>query len=116
MEKIDILMATYNGEKYLRGQIDSILSQTYKNFNLIISDDASTDSTQKILKEYEQKDKRKSTVDFDIQEDFSDVDISSLKDSDEYIFYNGKMIKQSVLLRKALEQRGQAVSTDEKED
>ena len=58
MEKIDILMATYNGEKYLRGQIDSILSQTYKNFNLIISDDASTDSTQKILKEYEQKDKR----------------------------------------------------------
>lgn len=58
MKKIDILMATYNGEKYLRAQIDSILSQTYKNFNLIISDDASTDSTQEILKEYEQKDKR----------------------------------------------------------
>ena len=58
MEKIDILMATYNGEKYLKHQIDSILSQTYKNFNLIISDDASTDSTQEILKEYEKKDKR----------------------------------------------------------
>lgn len=58
MEKIDILMATYNGEKYLKYQIDSILSQTYKNFNLIISDDASADSTQEILKEYEKKDKR----------------------------------------------------------
>lgn len=57
-EKIDILLATYNGEKYLREQIDSILKQTYKNFNLIISDDCSKDSTRKILKEYEQKDNR----------------------------------------------------------
>ena len=35
-EKIDILMATYNGEKYLRPQIESILDQTFKDFNLII--------------------------------------------------------------------------------
>lgn len=59
MEKtIDILMATYNGEKYLKEQIDSILNQTYKNINLIIADDCSKDSTREILKEYEQKDKR----------------------------------------------------------
>ena len=58
MEKIDVLMATYNGEKYLREQIDSILNQTYSNINLIISDDCSTDKTQEILKEYEQKDSR----------------------------------------------------------
>ena len=38
-EKIDILLATYNGEKYVAEQIESILNQTYKNFNLIISDD-----------------------------------------------------------------------------
>ena len=51
MEKtIDILMATYNGEKYLAEQIDSILNQTYKNIRLIISDDASKDGTRKILK------------------------------------------------------------------
>ena len=36
MDKIDILMATYNGEKYLKEQIDSILNQTYQNINLII--------------------------------------------------------------------------------
>ncbi len=57
-ETIDILMATYNGERYLKEQLDSILKQTYKKFNLIISDDASTDNTIKILKQYEQKDKR----------------------------------------------------------
>ena len=45
-------MATYNGEKYLKEQIDSILNQTYQNIHLIISDDFSKDETQKILKEY----------------------------------------------------------------
>ena len=55
MDRIDILLATYNGEKYLRDQIDSILNQTYADFNLIISDDASTDDTVKILEEYNKK-------------------------------------------------------------
>ena len=35
-ENIDILLATYNGEKYIKEQIESILNQTYKNINLII--------------------------------------------------------------------------------
>lgn len=52
-EKVDILMATYNGEKYLKEQINSILNQTYKNIHLIISDDCSKDNTRKILKQYE---------------------------------------------------------------
>lgn len=58
MEQIDVLMATYNGEKYLREQIDSILSQTYQNIRLLISDDVSSDGTVAILKEYEKKDHR----------------------------------------------------------
>ncbi len=58
VKKVDILLATYNGERYLKEQIDSILNQTYKNFNLIVSDDCSTDSTRKILKAYAQKDNR----------------------------------------------------------
>lgn len=57
-ETIDILLATYNGEKYLREQIESILNQTYKNIRLIISDDCSKDDTKKILEEYAQKDDR----------------------------------------------------------
>ena len=58
MDTIDILLATYNGEMYIKEQIESILNQTYKNFNLIISDDHSTDNTVDILKEFEKKDKR----------------------------------------------------------
>lgn len=56
--KVDILMATYNGEKYIRQQIDSILNQTYSNFDLIIYDDCSKDNTRAIIEEYVKKDKR----------------------------------------------------------
>ena len=48
---IDILMATYNGEKYIKSQILSILSQQYENWRLIIHDDGSTDSTLKIIRD-----------------------------------------------------------------
>lgn len=57
-EQIDILLATYNGEKYLKEQIDSILNQTYANIRLIISDDCSKDKTVEILKNYKNKDSR----------------------------------------------------------
>ena len=57
-EDIDILLPTYNGEKYLREQIETILNQTYKGIRLIISDDCSNDNTLQILKEYEKKDWR----------------------------------------------------------
>lgn len=49
---IDILMATYNGEKYLSAQIDSILKQTHANWKLLIHDDGSNDKTVDIIKEY----------------------------------------------------------------
>lgn len=58
MERVDILLATYNGENYLIEQLESILSQTYSNFRLLISDDCSTDGTRKILEEYKEKDDR----------------------------------------------------------
>lgn len=57
-KKIDILMATYNGEKYLSEQIDSIVGQTYQNWNLLIRDDNSSDGTLQILKKYEKLDRR----------------------------------------------------------
>lgn len=57
-EQIDILLATYNGEKYLNELIDSILSQTYKNIRLIISDDCSKDNTREILEKYQKEDSR----------------------------------------------------------
>ena len=55
---VSILLPTYNGEKYLKEQIESILNQTYKDIKLIISDDCSSDNTVNILKQYEQQDSR----------------------------------------------------------
>ena len=55
---ISIAMTTYNGEKYLREQIDSILNQTFQDFELIICDDCSKDNTRNILNEYKTVDKR----------------------------------------------------------
>jgi len=55
---VSVVMCTYNGEKYLHPQIGSILSQSYDNLELIIVDDASTDSTVKILEEYKRRDSR----------------------------------------------------------
>lgn len=51
-KKIAILMATYNGEKYIREQIDSLLAQTNQDWNLYIHDDHSSDNTLTIIDEY----------------------------------------------------------------
>lgn len=51
---IEILLATYNGEKYLSQQIDSILNQNFKDWVLLCRDDGSTDGTMEILKRYQQ--------------------------------------------------------------
>ena len=55
---ISVIMSVYNGEKYLVQAIDSILNQTYQNFEFIIIDDCSTDNSSHILQEYAQKDSR----------------------------------------------------------
>jgi len=52
LNKIDILIATHNGEKYLAEQLNSLLEQTYQNWQAIIHDDNSTDNTSHILRDY----------------------------------------------------------------
>lgn len=49
---VSVLMATYNGERYIRQSIDSILSQSFADFELIIVDDGSSDNTPDILRSY----------------------------------------------------------------
>ena len=58
MFKISIIVPVYNAENYLRRCVDSILSQTYKNFELLLVDDGSTDASKKICDEYVEKDCR----------------------------------------------------------
>lgn len=49
------MMSTYNGEKYLKEQLDSILNQEYVDVNLLIRDDGSTDTTVEIIESYQKK-------------------------------------------------------------
>lgn len=52
---VSVVMCTFNGEKYLKEQLDSILRQTYPILELIVQDDCSTDNTYSIVEEYAQK-------------------------------------------------------------
>jgi len=79
--EVDILMATYNGEKYLSEQIESILRQTYVDFRLIIADDCSTDSTRDILVKYSSLDKR-------IQLIFNESNLGVVKNFEKLISYS----------------------------
>ena len=55
--KVVVLMSTYNGEKYIQEQIESILSQTYSDVKIYVRDDGSKDKTLDVLKKYEKEDK-----------------------------------------------------------
>lgn len=52
MKTVSVILASYNGGKYIRNQLDSILAQTYPVYEILIGDDGSTDDTIPILNEY----------------------------------------------------------------
>ena len=56
--KVSIGIPVHNGEKFMRKKLDSLIAQTFTNFEIIISDNGSTDLTSKICNEYTKKDKR----------------------------------------------------------
>ena len=51
---VQILLASYNGEKYIREQLDSLLGQNYPDIQILVRDDSSTDRTPEILEEYQE--------------------------------------------------------------
>ena len=53
MPKVSVVMPAYNAEKYIREAIDSVLAQTFTDFEFIILDDGSTDATAAIIQSYE---------------------------------------------------------------
>lgn len=55
---VSVVMPIYNAQRYLIEAVDSILSQTFENFELILINDASTDNTLQIINKYKRKDKR----------------------------------------------------------
>ena len=55
MTRVDMLIATYNGEELIEYQLSSVLKQSYNNIRLIIRDDGSTDGTEEIIKSYAER-------------------------------------------------------------
>lgn len=70
--KISIVIPSYNGADFLKNTLDSIFSQDYKNFEVIVQDGKSTDDTLKILKQY--KKKHKNRLSFASQKDKGQLD------------------------------------------
>lgn len=94
-----ILLASYNGEKYIETQLESLLYQTHTNWCLLIRDDGSTDSTLEIIKKYVKKDDR-------------------IKLVDEYNLNKGKGACQNFhgLMRVALEQDASFIAFCDQDD
>ena len=62
MKKISVIVPVYNVERYLKRCIESIINQTYKDLEIILVDDGSTDSSGNICDEYKKIDKRISVI------------------------------------------------------
>ncbi|MCL2858620.1 MAG: glycosyltransferase, partial [Streptococcaceae bacterium] len=56
--KVNILLSAYNGEKYIAEQIESLQSQTFSDWNLIVRDDGSRDKTAEIVEQFHEQDAR----------------------------------------------------------
>jgi rhamnosyltransferase len=85
------MMATYNGGEYIREQIDSIISQTWNNWKLLIRDDGSSDHTISIIKEFVDKDNRISLTEnhsdyHGWQRNFQQLILQSSNEADYYMF------------------------------
>ncbi|MBR3627656.1 MAG: glycosyltransferase [Elusimicrobia bacterium] len=61
--KVSVIIPVHNVEKYLKQCIDSVLNQTFKDIEVIVVNDCSTDNSLKIIKEYQKKDKRINLID-----------------------------------------------------
>ena len=109
--KVAVLMSTYNGEKYIRKQLDSILAQKGVEVSLYIRDDGSKDNTPAILEEYSQKynnvnwykgDKNLGACGsfFELMAQKRDVDYYSLSDQDD-VWDDDKIISAIEFMKNA---------------
>ena len=118
---ISVIIPVYNVEKYLRECVDSVLNQTYDNFEIILIDDGSTDSSGKICDEYAYKDasitvvhkeNEGQSVARNIGIEYSSGDWLYFPDSDDYIA--GDTFE--TLLKKAVTEKADIVIAAKTED
>ena len=108
-QTVDILVATFNGEKFIRAQLLSLLYQSYANIRVIVHDDGSTDATQTIVREIATKDNRVLFIEDGVRcggagknfmhlLKFSDADAVMFCDQDD-IWFDNKVSKMLSVLR-----------------
>ena len=102
---LSITLATYNVEEFIEESINSIINQTFKDFELICIDDGSKDNTLKILKEFEKKDSRIKVIAKEINEGLAVARNESLKlAKGKYItFLDGDDMYDTTLFEKAVD-------------
>lgn len=108
-KSVAVIVSTYNGEKYIREQLDSIIKQTYKNVDIYVRDDNSKDNTMQILKEYEKEKKiirLKTTKNLGYPEAFYEImrnigkyDYYAFSDQDD-VWYEDKIERAVKMLNK----------------
>lgn len=88
MKNTAILLATYNGERYLREQLDSLFQQSFKDWTLYVHDDGSTDHTIQIMNDYAAKQDNINVLDYPSQHGAKNNFLSLLQkvDADYYLF------------------------------
>ncbi|NCN07794.1 glycosyltransferase family 2 protein [Candidatus Falkowbacteria bacterium] len=106
---VSVLIPVYNCEKYLKEAVNSVLNQTYQNFEIIIINDASTDKSQKIAEKFVNQDKRIKLINHKKNKFRSGALNSGLKistgsyisflDADDY-YHHDKLKKQIIFLEK----------------
>ena len=120
---ITIIISTYNGEKYLKNQLNSLFLQTFKNFQVLVRDDGSSDNTLEVLKSYDIK-LIKTSKNLGAKESFSELlNYAVANSNSEYfmfcdqddVWYSDK-VEKTLLKIQAMEQEcgdiGLLVHTD----
>jgi len=128
MDKVCILMATFNGEKFVENQIRSILKQTYSDFDLYINDDGSKDGTMGIIRKLAIEDSRVHPLElvdsnngqlynFDkLMQYVSDLNYDYIMFSDQDDIWNDNKIKDTLSFMKEKESGATLVYTNYKEN
>lgn len=108
-KSVAVLLSTYNGEKYIKEQLDSIINQSYDNIDIYVRDDMSSDNTKKILEEYS-KNKKIKLIDsnknlgypeafYELMRQVNNYDYYAFSDQDD-VWYKDKIERGVIELNK----------------
>ena len=89
MIKISVIITSFNSETFIESSVNSVLNQSYQNFELIIVDDCSKDKTQRIINKLQKKDKRIKTFFFKKileQHQYQETKVQKLLEENIYVF------------------------------